>query len=525
MVAASELNVDTSASAVEMADAMFGSGVTVTSASFTGAGNASGIYTGGLSTGPNVMPSDTGVILSTGDARDFTNSTGEANQSGSTTSNNGTPGDADLTAIAGVPTFDAAIFEATFIPEGDTLTMQIVFSSEEYLEFVNSGFNDATAVFVNGVQAELTVGDGDITINNVNTTSNENLYIDNPQATSPFNTEMDGFTVTLSLTAPVNAGVENTIKIGIADGGDRAYDSNLLIVGDSIQTALIAEDDAVSTVPLGTETLDILANDQSSVGGTLTITQINGVPVVAGSEVVLPTGETITVNADGTITVMADEDPGTNTFTYQVTDEAGNTDTAFVTIDTVPCFAKGTMIRTMYGDMPVEDLRARDRVITRDSGTQVLRWIGQRTVEAVGAYAPVRVPARALGSHGELLLSQQHRVLVRGAPAQLYSESSEMLVSALMLAEAGLAEVVEDYGEVTYYHLLFDRHEIIWSNGLETESYFPSDTTVDAFSEETRDEILALFPELETRGDLAYGKTARRVARWYEVSSLKSLFF
>ncbi|MBU2981293.1 choice-of-anchor L domain-containing protein [Lentibacter algarum] len=524
MVAASELTIDTNASALAMADAMFGNGVSVTSATYTGANNASGVYSNGQSTSPNVLPSDSGVILSTGDARDFTNSTGQANQAANTSGNNGLAGDADLTAVAGQQTFDAAVFEAVFVPEGDELTMQIIFSSEEYLEYVNSGFNDATAIWVNGVQAELTVGDGDITINNINDGSNENLYVDNPAASSPFNTEMDGFTVTLTLKAPVVAGQENTIKIGIADGGDSVYDSNLLIIGDSIQTVLIADDDFVETVPFGSETIDILANDESSTGGTLTITQINGMDVSAGDEVTLATGETVLLNADGTITVTADADVDTNTFSYEVTDEDGNTDTAFVTVDTVPCFTAGTMIRTMYGDMPVEDLRVGDRVITRDDGTQVLRWVGKKTVAAMGDFAPVLIRAGTFGAHGDLSVSPQHRVLVRGPMAELNADGSELLASAQMLAEAGLAEVVESDRDVTYYHLLFDRHQLLWANGLEAESYFPSDSTLDAFSEKAREEIYVLFPELRNHGETAYGGVARRVARWFETRSMASWF-
>ncbi|MEP5376668.1 MAG: choice-of-anchor L domain-containing protein, partial [Hyphomicrobiales bacterium] len=222
MVVAQELNIDTSASAMDMASSMFGSGITIVSADYTGANSASGVFSDGDNTAPNLTPSDTGVILSTGNASDVTNSSGDANTSSGTSTNLGEAGDSDLTQIAGATTYDAAIFEATFVPDGEILTMQVVFSSEEYLEYVNSGFNDAVGIFVNGQQAELTVGDGDITINNINTTSNSNLYIDNPANAETINTEMDGLTVTLTLKAPVNAGEENTIKIAIADGGDAA---------------------------------------------------------------------------------------------------------------------------------------------------------------------------------------------------------------------------------------------------------------------------------------------------------------
>ncbi|RUS58945.1 2,3,4,5-tetrahydropyridine-2,6-carboxylate N-succinyltransferase [Pseudorhodobacter sp. E13] len=518
MVAAAELAIDTSASALDMANAMFGAGVTILSANYSGAAAASGIYSGGLATAPGVVPSDSGVILSTGRATDFTNSTGQANQAANTSGNLGRAGDAQLSAIAGVNTFDAAIFTASFVPDGNVLTMQITFSSEEYLEYVNSGFNDATAIWVNGVQAELTVGTGDITINNINTTSNSNLFVNNPAATSPFNTEMDGFTVTLTLKAPVIAGATNTIKIAIADGGDRIYDSNLLIAGDSIQVALIAGDDEFDIGKNDPVTYDLLANDTSSTGSTLTITQINGQPVVAGSVVTLATGEQITVNGDGTITVLSDGSFDSNTFTYTVADADGNTDVAFVTVNTVPCFTRSTRIRTARGDIAVEDLAVGDRVITRDHGLQPIRWIGARKVAGIGPFAPVVFEAGSLGAHDRLVLSQQHCVLMRGASAQMTCGAAEVLVRAKHLINGHSIRLETSGAPVEYFHILCDRHEILWSNGLETESFHPGTQVLNGMEAEKRAEVLALFPEL-AQGDCAL-PTARPEVKAYEAQLL-----
>ena len=141
MPTASELPIDTSATALEMAEAMFGDGILIQSADYIGAAASSGIYTDGDTVCPRCLrPSDTGVILSTGRATDITNSSGDANTSASTSGNMGTAGNSDLSEIAGGTTFDAAIFEAEFIPSGSTLTMQFTFSSEEYLEYVDQGF-------------------------------------------------------------------------------------------------------------------------------------------------------------------------------------------------------------------------------------------------------------------------------------------------------------------------------------------------------------------------------------------------
>ena len=129
MAKASELPIDTSASAMDMADAMFGSGINILSANYTGATHASGIYSNGDTVAAELTPSDTGVILSTGNATDITNSKGDVNTSDRTTTENKTAGDSDLNDVSGVKTYDAAVFEASFVPAGETLTMQVVFSS------------------------------------------------------------------------------------------------------------------------------------------------------------------------------------------------------------------------------------------------------------------------------------------------------------------------------------------------------------------------------------------------------------
>lgn len=521
MPTASELPIDTSATAAEMAEAMFGNGITIESASYTGADASSGIYSDGDSNAPGVTPSDTGVILSTGRATDITNSSGDVNTSASTTSQMGTSGDSDLSAIAGSSTYDAAIFEAEFIPEGSTLTMQFTFSSEEYLEYVDSGFNDAVGVWVNGVQAELTIGDGDISIDNINTTSNENLYVDNASTDDTYNTEMDGLTVTLTLKAPVTPGEVNTIKIGIADAGDSKYDSNLLIAGDSVQTELIAQDDEISVGEGSTRTLDVLENDTHVDGANLTITHINGQPVVAGSTVTLAGGEEITLNPDGTMSVTGQDDVDADeetVFSYTVEDDLGNTDVGLVEMTTTPCFVAGTLIDTAAGPVAVEELEPGDMVMTRDHGAQPLRWIGRSRRRAEAADAPVRFAAGALGAHQELELSPCHRVLLTDKWAEVLFGTAEILIKARDLVNGHSIQRRENGAPVVYVHLLFDQHEIICGNGLESESYHPGVETLDSFDGETRQEVLELMGGDPT----SYGASARLSLRSYEARALLS---
>ena len=527
MVAASELTYNTNASATQMAEAIFGDGVTVVGASYSGSGYSSAIYSNGDSLAPGATPADTGVILSTGAASSFTNSNGSSNQSNSTSTNTGGQnGNAGFNTIAGASTYDASYLDVNFIPTGDTMTMQFVFSSEEYPEYSGSVYNDIVGVWIDGQHVPLSVASGSPTsVGAVNQTDNVNLYVDN--TSDDYNTEMDGFTVTMTLTIPVTSGEVNSIRIGIADVSDSSYDSNLLIAGNSVQTTLIAEDDTISIYANGTQNLDVLTNDQNATSGTLEITHINGTAVVAGDSVTLATGQTITLNADGTFAIEADSDEETVSFTYgiQSVDGAGNqiqNDTGFVTVETIPCFVAGTLIQTQDGEKPVETLKPGDLIDTLDDGPQPLRWIGRRTVPAIGALAPIRIARGTYGAHRTLLVSPQHRVLVRDIMTNLFFGEDEVLVKAIDLVNGTSIRQVEG-GEVEYVHLLFDRHQVIWSDGLATESFLPGPQTTQLFEQDIVDEICALFPELDRTSGAGYSPAARRTLRGYEAQVLREV--
>lgn len=521
MVPGQELIYNTNATAMQMANEIFGAGVTVVSATYTGDNRASAIYQGGDSLSPDVTPSDTGVILSTGRVVDFTNRNGNANQNAGTSTNTSGPNnDADFNALAGTNTFDAAFLNISFIPQGDTLTMQFVFSSEEYPEFVNSTFQDVVGVWVNGQIVQLSVGDGTVNPASINTTDNQNLFVDNTG--SDFNTEMDGFTVTLTLKAQVIPGQVNTIKIGIADVGDSSFDSNLLIAGGSVQTAFVAHDDSVTLAPGASKTIDVLANDTSANPATLTITHINGQAVVAGSTVTLSTGQQITLNADGTFTILGDNDTETVSFSYRAVAN-GISDTAFVTINQVPCFVRGTHIETPRGEIAVEALSAGDLVNTLDDGPQPVRWIGRRRVAAEGSFAPVRIRRGALGARRDLWVSPQHRMLIRDVWAELMFGEPEVLVAAKDLVNDASIRIEERPGEeVEYFHLLFDRHQVIRAEGLETESFLPGPQIRSMFATDVLAELVALFPELDPASGAGYGSASRPALRGFEAGVLSA---
>ena len=513
MVRARELNYNTNASAVEMAEAIFGTGVSVVDATYSGWSQSSAIYSGGDSRAPGATPSDSGVILSTGRASHFTRSGGDPNRSTQTSTN--TPGEsnnADFNAAAGTNTYDASYLDVSFIPDTDVMTMQFVFSSEEFPEFQNSVYQDVVSVWVNGEQVLMEVGNGQANPSNISSSINENLYLDN--AGDDYNTEMDGLTITMTLTMRVNPGEVNDIRVGIADVSDSSYDSNLLIAADSVQTDLVAMTDNIFVEPDSSKTIDVLANDVNNSGGTLTITHINGTEVTGGSVVTLNTGQQVQLNADGTLTLVGDGDIEDFNFTYQVTNGTIS-DTGFVNASSIPCFVAGTLIRTPYGEVPVEELMPGDLVETRDEGPQPLSWTGGRSVSAEGDFAPIRIAADTFGKHGALIVSPQHRVLVRGAFAELFFGEDEVLVAAKDLVN-GRSVTCCPGGDVTYVHLMFDRHQVVYSAGLETESFLPGPQMVNLFEQPAAEEICALFPELDPETGAGYSAAARPALRSYE---------
>ncbi|MDR0810355.1 MAG: Hint domain-containing protein [Gemmobacter sp.] len=167
------------------------------------------------------------------------------------------------------------------------------------------------------------------------------------------------------------------------------------------------------------------------------------------------------------------------------------------------CFARGTLIRTPHGDVPVEVLSAGDLVMTRDNGAKPISWIGSRHLSAAALKAnpklrPIIIRKGALGENTpsqDLTISPQHRVLAKSRIAQNMFCASEVLVAAKQLLAIDGIDTSEQE-TVEYWHLLFEDHEIVYSNGAETESLYPGPEALKALGPEAIDEIQAIFPEL-----------------------------
>ena len=178
------------------------------------------------------------------------------------------------------------------------------------------------------------------------------------------------------------------------------------------------------------------------------------------------------------------------------------------TLQDFVCFAAGTRIVTVSGDRPIEDLVEGDLVLTMDRGYQPIRWIGSSKVQATGDLAPILIRKGALGNDRDLRVSPQHRMLLQGWQAEMLFGEEEVLATAKSLVNDH-SILRDEGGEVEYFHMLFDTHEIIYAEGTPSESFHPGEQGWKTLDQGTRDEILTLFPELSDGDFNTYGPSAR----------------
>jgi hypothetical protein len=284
----------------DLVNELVGTGVTISNVTYSGSMRAAGRFTGGTT----IIGFDSGIVLSTGNVQTVAgdppcsrgvegpNNCYEVNGPDGTSNSTdfGLPGDPDLTALSGFPTFDAAILEFDFVPEFSTVQFQYLFSSEEYSDFANTNYNDVFAFFVNGINCALVPGTNEpVSVNTINngnsvggdpTPHHPELFRDNVRPNVTINTQMDGLTVVLTCTANVTPGVPNHMKLAIADASDGSYDSAVflkaasLISGTTITTSLAGGGQVgpMIVVPQGTVVTDsatLSGANTNSAGGTV----------------------------------------------------------------------------------------------------------------------------------------------------------------------------------------------------------------------------------------------------------------
>ncbi|MBY6058533.1 Hint domain-containing protein [Leisingera daeponensis] len=173
------------------------------------------------------------------------------------------------------------------------------------------------------------------------------------------------------------------------------------------------------------------------------------------------------------------------------------------------CFAAGSRILTPGGEVCVEQLRPGDLVCTLDSGPQPVRWIAATRHAWPGSPArvrPVLIRAGALGGglpRRDLAVSPQHRMLMETGAEQVLAPAKGLAALPGIRPMAGKRQV-------TYYHLLLERHEILFAEGAAAESFYPGPSALAMLAPHARAAVLALCPRLREHPGTGYGPQARR---------------
>ncbi|MEE2944108.1 MAG: Hint domain-containing protein [Pseudomonadota bacterium] len=284
--------------------------------------------------------------------------------------------------------------------------------------------------------------------------------------------------------------------------------------------------DPYSPPPAGTslvvQNYDLVDQDDDGDIGRSGGDTINGVDVTRAYP-----GDTVTVTLDdgssmtvtGTTFYLAN---GTQVFTPtdgSVLEDATFASSSFVTTTGVldvgedlgpPCLTSGTLVQTDHGLKAVEDLEAGAILFGPEGQRLTLRMVLKtsfcaRELGENSKLLPVRIVAGALGNglpKRDLLVSRQHRMLLNAPMVKRMFGHAEVLVPAIRLTDLPGIYVDHSVKSVTYYHLVFDQHEIIYAEGAATESLYTGPEALRSVPDDALSELLLMFPDLKRRPEM-----------------------
>ncbi|WP_417726050.1 Hint domain-containing protein [Roseovarius sp.] len=475
-------------------DVLYGDGGTAESWSYE-------VYTRNFTSADGqAFTTESGTLAGSGTAGTF-DVTGHGQQA--TGQNN--PSDFGVIYTSNLIATDDGVYRfATTSDDGSTI--RIFDSNGNPLTFTNQ--NGTTGSFLdNDFHQSATTRWGEVTLEAGQSYSIEVRYWENVGGNSLSGTvTLPGGAVQDLATSPLIVGSDAIVGNDYLDGGAGAD----LLFGEGGNDTLIAgENDTL----YGGDGDDLFVIETPAETGTGTITIVGGEGGETGGDTLFLSPEAS--KADITFS-NPDDAAGGLSGTFTLSD---GTLVSFSEIENIICFTPGIHILTPQGERRVESLRAGDLVITRDHGPQPIRWIGRRTVPGLERFAPVRVAAHVLdGARTSLLVSPQHRFLFTGYKAELLFGCDEVLIAAMHLVDGHAVTQVEQEA-VTYIHVMFDRHEVIYAEGAATESFHAGNIGMSAISAQAREELFAVFPELRSNPN-TYGETARPCLKRHEARLL-----
>jgi hypothetical protein len=310
-------------------------------------------------------------------------------------------------------------------------------------------------------EAHFSIGDGTAL---ASLTTNTLVFAQHGNATSNVTINALGvFDITGTLTN--NMSHTETINIDSGTGGPRT--GGHLVLGNV--NVGNAANMAYTFLPPTGEAGGLIEFTAGFVSGLTTTQTING--VAFGDEFQFDdanfTGDTVSYSG----TTLTVSNGGTVVLTMDHITSATNQFVASGQVIEAVCYARGTMIATPGGELPVEKLRPGKQVIALVDGKEVAQtvtWLGHRRIGLAGhprleTVAPIRILRGAFADnvpHRDLVVSPDHAIFV-----------DSKLICARQLVNGTTVRQELDWTAVDYYHVELDEHAILLAEGLPAESY------------------------------------------------------
>jgi Ca2+-binding RTX toxin-like protein len=311
----------------------------------------------------------------------------------------------------------------------------------------------------------------------------------------------------------IDAGAgDDTVKMGAGDDlitGGAGYDKVVLTTAGGVDT--------ISDFDLGDDDANSFYNDQLDVseltGGTGPLGAVRTSDVVVSDD---GFGNALLTFPSGEKLVLSGVTPAQMS-THEQLYAAG-----------IPCFTQDVMIATKRGAVPAGEIQVGDLLQTADNGYQPVIWVGKRDLSAAElALRPhlrpyCIAPNGLLSPERPMWVSPQHRFMVHSRTFERDLPFGESFLSAKLLSQIDgkcRQRTSAPHG-VTYVHLMTEQHEVIFAEGIATETFWPGPEAIRGLSAENMRELFELFPELslaryltgdEGRGQVrkTYGELAR----------------
>jgi len=298
---------------------------------------------------------------------------------------------------------------------------------------------------------------------------------------------VDGGASTTGINVVTGAG-DDTIRGSAGDDSiTTGDDDDLLILTSS------GGSDTVSDFDIGDEDSDGFFNDQ------LDVSELSGGSGAAG----MVTTADVVVTDDGSGNALLTFPEGEQLVLQGVAPASLSSQSQLYSAG-VPCFTPGIRIATARGAVPVEQIRVGDLLQTADNGFQPVIWTGCRELSADDLkhnphLRPILLnPGGVLANDTALLVSPQHRFMVNRRHLGDLGGGNEAFLRARLLQDLTPDTAVSSTrcAGVSYIHLMTERHQVIFAEGVATETFWPGPEALCGLSPQDRRELFDLFPEL-----------------------------